>query len=87
MARINLNSQSIKHASPKAGQVELWDKTTTGFGLRISAGGNRKYVVMARCGEGGPLLRRTIGDAQAGETPKGNELSLPEAREGATPGS
>jgi integrase len=35
---------------------------------------------MARRGEGGPLIRRTVGAAQLGDMPKGDELSLTEAR-------
>jgi integrase len=80
MARVTLNSQSIKRAAPAAGQIELWDTTTPGFLLRISAGGSRKYMVMRRRGEGGPLVRRTIGNAQKGDSPKGDELGLVEAR-------
>jgi integrase len=33
---------------PKEGQVDYWDKTLPGFGMRVSAGGTRAWVVMYR---------------------------------------
>jgi Arm DNA-binding domain len=33
---------------PAAGQIDYWDETLPGFGMRVSAGGARAWVVMYR---------------------------------------
>ncbi len=61
MPKVRLNEKSIRRPAPPAGQVELWDDITPGFGLRIAAGGSRTYFVMKRIN--GKLVRRTVGKA------------------------
>ena len=61
MAKIALNDKSVRREAPASGQIELWDKTLPGFGLRIAAGGSRTYFVMKRLN--GKLARRTVGIA------------------------
>ena len=59
MPKVVLNYKSARRAAPDAGQIELWDRTLPGFGLRIAAGGARTYFVMKRVS--GKLVRRTVG--------------------------
>lgn len=50
----NLSSARVVGAikPPKAGQVDYFDATVKGFGLRVSAGGRRTWFVMYRNGDG-----------------------------------
>ena len=60
MSRINFTVRKIDALRPPAnGQVEYWDKTLPGFGVRLSPGGRRSFVVMYR--SGGRKRRFTIG--------------------------
>jgi integrase len=59
MAKLTLNDKSVRRDPPATGQIELWDKTFPGFGIRIAAGGSRTYFVMKRLN--GKLARRTVG--------------------------
>jgi integrase len=61
MAKVTLNDKSVRREAPATGQIELWDKTVPGFGLRISYKGARTYFVMKRVN--GKLARRTVGVA------------------------
>ena len=61
--------RSVK--TPAEGQTEYWDTLTPGFGVRVSYGGRRAFVVLTRIN--GKLHRFTIGSY-----PK---LSLSEARD------
>lgn len=45
---------------PSAGQKIYWDPELKGFGLRVTSGGSRAYVVQARVQ--GRSIRRTIGE-------------------------
>jgi integrase len=72
MAKINLNDKSVRREAPETGQIELWDKTLPGFGLRIAAGGSRTYFVMRRLN--GKLARRTVGVAPPLSVLHGAEL-------------
>ena len=72
MAKITLNDKSIRRAPPAAGQIELWDKLTPGFGLRIAAGGARTYFVMKRLN--GKLVRRTVGKAPPPDVDRDQKL-------------
>jgi len=57
--------------APASGQIDYWDADRPGFGLRISSGGRKTWVVMYRRGK---IKRRlTLGTVPA--------LSLAEARE------
>src|SRR5580704_14611749 len=57
--------------APGAGQVDYWDASRPGFGLRVSAGGRRAWIVMYR--RGTTKRRYTLGTYP--------ELSLADARE------
>lgn len=73
MPKVRLNEKSIRRPAPDAGQVELWDDLTAGFGLRIAVGGARTYFVMRRLN--GKLVRRTVGKAPRPEVPNGAPLA------------
>lgn len=73
MAKVRLNERAIRRPAPEAGQVELWDDLTVGFGLRIAAGGARTYFVMRRLN--GKLVRRTVGKAPRPDVPNGAPLA------------
>lgn len=47
---------------PNSGQVDYWDETLPGFGMRVSSGGTRTWVVMYRYN--GVKRRMKIGDAK-----------------------
>lgn len=71
MARARLTDKAVEKASVVEGQrVEIWDALLPGFGLRISYGGRKSFIVMTRVG--GRQRRFTIGTYPA--------LSLAEAR-------
>jgi hypothetical protein len=48
-----------KAKPPQTGQVEIWDGTVPGLGLRISAAGTRSWILMYRIG--GRARRLTLG--------------------------
>ncbi len=49
MARVAFTDEFLTKVQPPArGQIDLWDDTFPGFGLRISQGGTRAWVVMVR---------------------------------------
>lgn len=73
MAKVRLNEKAIRREAPKVGQIELWDDLTSGFGLRIAAGGARTYFVMRRLN--GKLVRRTVGKAPRPDVPNGAPLA------------
>ena len=58
MPKATLTELSIRNLAPPAtGQVTYWDKMLAGFGLRISQGGTKSFVVMY----GATRQRATIG--------------------------
>jgi integrase len=60
MPRNKLTDAFVRNAnSPAEGQVEYWDTLTPGFGLRVSYGGRRAFVVLTRVS--GKLCRFTLG--------------------------
>lgn len=71
MSPRQLTELVVRNASPpESGQYVIWDKSLPGFGLRVSQGGTRSYVVMFY--EGPRKRRVTIGKYPA--------LGLGEAR-------
>ncbi len=52
---------ALKH--PQNGQVDFWDASLPGFGIRLSAGGKRAWVFMYR--QGGRKRRLTLGNYPA----------------------
>lgn len=58
-----LTKSRIDKASPMEKDYFLWDSDLTGFGLKISKGGRKSYVVKYRIGTGrrAPSKRMTIG--------------------------
>jgi integrase len=72
MASMKMTARSIEAIRPPAsGQIDYWDADSSGFGLRVSAGGRKAWVAMYR--HGNVKRRLTIGTYPA--------LSLAEARE------
>jgi integrase len=72
-----------KAAVPKSGQTIKWDAQVRGFGLRVTAGGAKSFILNYRFAD--PTERRkssqfryTIGPARA--TPRGAGWSVDEAR-------
>jgi integrase len=60
MPRQKLTDAFLRHAKPPAeAQVEYWDTLTPGFGLRVSYGGRKAFVVLTRIN--GKLHRFTLG--------------------------
>jgi integrase len=60
MPRQKLTDAFLRHAKlPAAGQVEYWDTLTPGFGVRVSYGGRKAFVVLTRIN--GKLHRFTLG--------------------------
>ena len=55
------DSTAIKVAPPDTGSVFYWCRDTPGFGLRVSASGDRAYVLERRVD--GKTTRRTLGKA------------------------
>lgn len=58
MPQAALTDRLVKHLEPpESGQVTYWDEGTPGFGVRISQGGSRSFVVVY----GANRTRKTIG--------------------------
>jgi integrase len=64
MPKKRLTAAMVERTSPPAkGQVEYWDRSMPGFGLRVSYRGTKSWVLMTRT-KGDPKLKRiTLGDA------------------------
>ena len=61
MATKRLTAAMVERISPPAkGQVEYWDRSMPGFGLRVSYKGRKAWVVLSRLH--GKLIRVTIGE-------------------------
>ena len=58
--------------SPRSGQIDYWDATEPGFGVRVSHSGRRSFVLMVRVRGSDRLRRFTLGRYPA--------LSLADAR-------
>jgi integrase len=60
MPRAKLTDKLLQSAKlvPATGQVDYWDQLTPGFGFRVSYGGRKSFVVLARVN--GVLKRTTI---------------------------
>jgi len=60
MPRIHLTARKLDSLkAPTAGQADYWDEGLPGFGVRISAGGRRAWVIMYRLGR--RKVRLTLG--------------------------
>ncbi len=59
MPSVLLNDKSCRRPAPAAGRIELWDTNTAGFGLRVTASGERTFTVKGRLH--GTQVRRTVG--------------------------
>jgi hypothetical protein len=72
MPSINMTARAVETLpTPGAGQIEYWDAFNPGFGLRVSVGGRKAWVLMYR--HGNAKRRLTLGTYPA--------LSLADARE------
>ena len=67
---LTLTERTIREAKPDGRTRILWDGSVTGFGVKVSAGGSKRYVIDYRTG--GRQRRATIGRVA--------ELSLRDAR-------
>src|SRR5215469_5072303 len=68
MPRVHLTARKLDSLkSPGVGQIDYWDQGLPGFGVRISAGGRRTWVLMYRLGR--RKVRHTLGTYPA--TPLG----------------
>lgn len=57
-----ISNAIVEGVGPRAQQYFLWDRDLKGFGLRVSPGGVKSYVVQYRMGgRGFPVQRYTIG--------------------------
>ena len=74
MSKALLNDKTIRRPVPDHGQEDVWDTILPGFGLRLSAGGKRTFFVARRLGDGGKLVRRTLGHPPAAHVLKGEKL-------------
>jgi integrase len=62
MERRKLTQKVVNAAVPQSGDYFLWDPELRGFGLKVTRGGRKVYVVQYRMGgRGFPTKRRTIG--------------------------
>lgn len=59
-------------------QVDYWDETTKGFGLRVSSTGRKTWTLLTRVHGSGEQIRVTLGDYAERETDLG--LTLAQAR-------
>src|SRR5262245_26413820 len=60
MAVVTFNARFVDAlVAPATGQCDYWDRTTPGFGLRVSFGGRKAWVV--RYHVNGRLRRLTLG--------------------------
>lgn len=72
MPSIKMTVRSVEAIKPpEEGQTDFWDEDNPGFGMRVSSGGRRAWVVMYR--HGGVKRRLTLGAYPT--------LSLADARE------
>ena len=60
MPAIKLTARSVERLrQPTVGQIDYWDDSLPGFGLRVSAGGRRAWVLVYR--HGAQKRRLTLG--------------------------
>ncbi len=60
MALAQLDTRTLDDLKPPSrGQVDIWDADLPGFGIRLSQGGSKSWVVMVR--RGGRRVRLTLG--------------------------
>lgn len=74
MTTVNLTELVVERAKPAARDVILWDARTRGFGLKVTPGGRKLYLLKYRLagGRAGQVRKPRIGDAQS--------MTLKEAR-------
>jgi CheY-like chemotaxis protein/HPt (histidine-containing phosphotransfer) domain-containing protein len=60
MALAQLDTATLENLRPPSrGQIDVWDANLPGFGIRLSQGGSKSWVVMVR--RGGRRVRLTLG--------------------------
>ena len=70
-----LSEESIRTLEPRESEYTVWDRSVTGFGVRVRTSGHSSFVVYYRSLCSGKLRKHTIG--------KVAEVSLEQAREAA----
>ncbi len=72
MPKINLRARGVAALkAPEGGQVDYWDTNLPGFGIRVSYGGRKSWIVMYRAG--GRKRRLTLGTFPQMELAKARE--------------
>jgi integrase len=78
-----LTAPSVDHLRTTKPQEDYWDTITPGFGVRVTKGGTRTFMVMVRTLERGQWKKRRIKIGRVGDTLPDNPekvLDLAEAR-------
>ncbi len=87
MPRINFTVRKIDSLRPPdRGQVDYWDTGLSGFGIRLSQGGKRSWIVMYRVGR--RKRRFTLGSyppMKLAEARKDASTALVRAQKGGDP--
>jgi len=83
MPRKRVTSPTIQHLKTGKAQEDFWDTITPGFGVRVTKGGRKTFVVMTRVLEAGQWKKRryTIERNQEGVDPEDDGLDLKTARD------
>lgn len=71
-----LTDRSLQATKPKGTQFMVWDQIIPAFGVRVSAGGKKAFIVMRRPAGGSKPIRVTLGHYPA--------MSLERARQAAS---
>src|SRR5690349_17823215 len=71
MPRTRITKRAVDAAVPDGRDAYLWDAEVAGFGLKVSAGGTKTYLLQYRMGgRGAPTRRCTIGRHGSPWTPE-----------------
>ena len=83
MPRKRVTSPTIQHLKTDKVQEDFWDTITPGFGVRVTKGGRKTFVVMTRVLEGGQWKKRryTIGQYKEAVASDAEGLDLKTARD------
>src|SRR5687768_14603498 len=81
MPTITLNDRAVAGLKPKAGQVQVdyFDRSFPGFGVRVGASGRKTFLLMHRVN--GKLQRLTLRDPENPDVSTYPTLTLAKARE------
>ena len=82
MSSKRITTPTIQHLKTDKVQEDFWDTITAGFGVRVTKGGRKTFVVMTRVLVAGQWKKRryTIGRYKEGVDPDDDGLDLKTAR-------